>query len=436
MEHPKQLSDMNEDQLRQALSAMQAELDEVYYEKTVQRLFTPVSGETCSAEELYWNTGVRFSGDRFVLLQLEDDPACPPQPPEAGSDSFPQRYSRLRDILCGALGQACPLVVCNRNGKLLCLVNWQGSEENWHGRLSALVDEANACLHARLGFRLQCVVGRMFTGLEGLSDREAELEKVREYRVLMGGLTGQTLFYDGILRTTGLGRRDEQERDEAALNREFSLSIQHGDMEQAKALFHQMIRRNFVDSKPALQFARLRMYSVIDYLLKTLEKAGRELDLNQEIAALNAAPRLLASESVWQLEKVGETLLDELGCALGGSDQLSSLAFRARSYINDHYQDVNLNVNQVADVLSVTPTHLGRVFKRQFDTGVLSYVHQVRIQEAKRLLNTEATVKEVAQQVGYSSAATLIRAFKRLEGVTPARFGEQAEPELEQKEND
>jgi pentatricopeptide repeat protein len=249
----------------------------------------------------------------------------------------------------------------------------------------------------------------------------------------MGGLAGQTLFYDGILRTTGLQGRNDREQDDAALNREFSLAIQHGDMEQAKALFHQMIRRNFVDSKPALQFAQLRMYSVIDYLLKSLEGAGRELDLSQEIAALNAAPRLLAAKSVWQLEEVAGALLDELGAALGGSDQLSSLAFRARGYINDHYRDVNLNVNQVADVLAVTPTHLGRVFKRQFDVGVLGYVHQVRIQEAKRLLNTDATVKEVAQQVGYSSTATMIRAFKRLEGTTPARFGEQAEGDAEQK---
>lgn len=426
------LQNMNESQLREALFDLQAELSSMYYDQTARRLFAPDEGRGLSPEKLYQDTGVRFSGDRFVLLQLEDDPQFPPAKPEdAGEVSFQKRYIRLRELILSVLAQHYPVVVCNRNGRIVCVLNWQGREENWHGTVSALIDTLNARLWQELGFRFQCVVSRMFTGLERLAEKERELVKAQNYRVLMGGLAGQTLFYDGILRTTGLREQDTADWDDSALNREFSQVIQKGEMEQAKEIFHQIIQRNFVDSKPAVQFVQLRMFSVIDYLLKSLEKAGRDLDIRQEIGALNAAPRLLEAENVWKLEEIADQILNEIGAIFAGNELVSGLAFRTRNYINEHYADGDLNVNKVSDVFHVTPTHLTRVFKRQFGVGVLNYIHQVRVNVAKRLLNSGATVKEVAKQVGYSNAATLIRVFKRLEGTTPARFGETNENEEE-----
>ena len=422
------VQNMDESQLRSALRNLQAELASMSYDQTASWLFAPEDGRERSLERLYRDTGVRFSGDRFVLLQFEDDPTCPPaKPEEEGESSFQWRYARLRELILSVLGRDYPTVVCNRNGRIICVLNWQGSEENWHGRISALIDRLNARLFEELGFRFQCVVSRMFTGVNRLAEEERELAKARNYRVLMGGLAGQTLFYDGILRTTGLEDREGMDRDDSALNREFSQAIQRGEIQQAKEIFHQIIRHNFVDSKPAVQFVQLRMFSVIDYLLKTLEKVARDLDIRREMEELNAAPRLLAAENVWKLEEIADQLLEEIGEIFAGNEQVSGLAFHTRNYINEHYSDPNLNVSQVSDVFHVTPTHLTRVFKRQFGMGVLNYIHQVRINTAKPLLSGGATVKEAAEQVGYSSAAILIRAFKKLEGTTPARFGESAE---------
>lgn len=48
---------------------------------------------------------------------------------------------------------------------------------------------------------------------------------------------------------------------------------------------------------------------------------------------------------------------------------------------------------------------------------------QVRVQVASELLkNTEASVSEVAQQVGYTSQPNFCRAFKRWTGMTPGEF--------------
>ena len=63
------------------------------------------------------------------------------------------------------------------------------------------------------------------------------------------------------------------------------------------------------------------------------------------------------------------------------------------------------------------------MFKKSINTGVLEYISQRRVDEAKRLLKSgSGTVNEIAQQVGYANSLALIRAFKKLEGITPATY--------------
>lgn len=73
-----------------------------------------------------------------------------------------------------------------------------------------------------------------------------------------------------------------------------------------------------------------------------------------------------------------------------------------------------------------------RTFKRRFHKAVgmtpLEYVHSIRLEEAKHLLETsDLTLSELAERVGYDDAAFFSRLFRRKVGLTPAlyrrRFG-------------
>lgn len=74
-----------------------------------------------------------------------------------------------------------------------------------------------------------------------------------------------------------------------------------------------------------------------------------------------------------------------------------------------------------------------RTFKRRFQlaTGMspLEYVHTLRIEEAKQMLETgPESIETIAGEVGYEDAAFFARLFRRRVGLTPAqyrrRFGE------------
>lgn len=354
-----------------------------------------------------------------MLVEFEDDPAHPVLPPEDGGSSY-QRYIRLKESVLSVLGKAQPALVCNENGRMLCLINWLGSDPNWHGQLSDLLRELNQNLLEELRFCFQCIISRMCMGISALPKGLEEIEAARSYRKVMGGLPGELVFYDGILRTTGL-KKDTHDQEERQRTQEFYGALLRGDFRRAKELFRETIKDNFVTSRPAVQFVQLRMFSVIDTFLKSLIQGAQELGVEEEFAALKAPIRLMEVKDVMALEKIGLAILTEFQQILGDGEEFSRLPYLIRGYIREHYSEAELNVNRVADVFHVTPTYATRVFKKRFGMGISAFLQQHRIQEAKELLAAGCSVKNTAERTGYGSAATFIRAFKRMEGRTPAQ---------------
>jgi transcriptional regulator GlxA family with amidase domain len=68
-----------------------------------------------------------------------------------------------------------------------------------------------------------------------------------------------------------------------------------------------------------------------------------------------------------------------------------------------------------------------RTFKRRFQKAVgmtpLEYVHAIRLEEAKKLLETtDETLEKLAERVGYEDATFFSRLFRRSVGLTPAQY--------------
>ena len=79
-------------------------------------------------------------------------------------------------------------------------------------------------------------------------------------------------------------------------------------------------------------------------------------------------------------------------------------------------------VIRVADAVDINPVYLSRMLKKYRNLKPLDYIHQKRIEKAKQLLGQGVTVKDTLPQVGYSSALTMNRAFRRFEDTTPGAF--------------
>lgn len=95
---------------------------------------------------------------------------------------------------------------------------------------------------------------------------------------------------------------------------------------------------------------------------------------------------------------------------------------RCQTWIAEHYMEAA----PVAAMVRLSGL-AERTFKRRFvaATGLspLDYVHTLRIEEAKQMLETsEAPVEAIAQDIGYEDAAFFGRLFRRKVALTPAQY--------------
>jgi transcriptional regulator GlxA family with amidase domain len=80
-------------------------------------------------------------------------------------------------------------------------------------------------------------------------------------------------------------------------------------------------------------------------------------------------------------------------------------------------------VGKVVEQLSVPERTLKRRFKAATGTSLMDYVQNLRIEEAKRLLeSTEMPVDEISASAGYENSSFFRRLFRRRCGLNPGQY--------------
>jgi two-component system response regulator YesN len=101
----------------------------------------------------------------------------------------------------------------------------------------------------------------------------------------------------------------------------------------------------------------------------------------------------------------------------------SSIVHNAEVYIEENYQDQNLNVNSLSYRLGITPPYLSTLFKNEHHQNISDYITEVRVRNAKKMLEeTDETIVNVAKKTGFNSDISFIRVFKKVVGMTPGTY--------------
>jgi transcriptional regulator GlxA family with amidase domain len=81
------------------------------------------------------------------------------------------------------------------------------------------------------------------------------------------------------------------------------------------------------------------------------------------------------------------------------------------------------SVARLASRMSLSPRHFTRLFTHEVGVTPGTWVEQVRIAAARRMLEShEAVPKQVASRCGFADIDTFRRAFARVTGVTPTEY--------------
>lgn len=101
-------------------------------------------------------------------------------------------------------------------------------------------------------------------------------------------------------------------------------------------------------------------------------------------------------------------------------------------YVDENYQNPNLDINAIAESIGRNPKYLSRVFKQVTKKSILEYITTMRMWKAQELLKMEElSIEEVVQKCGYTNNQTFRRAFVKFTGDTPSKYLQKLKAEKE-----
>ncbi|WP_127579742.1 AraC family transcriptional regulator [Paenibacillus koleovorans] len=92
-------------------------------------------------------------------------------------------------------------------------------------------------------------------------------------------------------------------------------------------------------------------------------------------------------------------------------------------YVNTHFLEDSLSLEQVASKFGVSIYTVRGAFKRLLGKNFLEYLHLLRVRRASSLLAaTDMSVSEIAYDVGFSSFRSFTRVFKETTGLSATDY--------------
>ncbi|MFC7376737.1 helix-turn-helix domain-containing protein [Brachybacterium sp. GCM10030267] len=192
---------------------------------------------------------------------------------------------------------------------------------------------------------------------------------------------------------------------------------------------------HFSYSPPGVPFRRVVVYARPDAVLygHVREALGCDARVFRPTASGLASVRGIVDQMLHTQETLGESSQDELRLLLtqlllvllrqeevdAATAARETRVARVIRHLHGHYTE-HIELGELAERFFVSRHHLSREFRRHTGTTVISYVNDLRVDQARRLLQeTELPVGRIAADVGFATVTHFNRVFRERTGSTP-----------------
>jgi len=136
---------------------------------------------------------------------------------------------------------------------------------------------------------------------------------------------------------------------------------------------------------------------------------------NGHVSRLEAQTRFMAI-LVALIERHADTCFNQR--AVGRETQAIK---RARDYIHAHFAE-DIPIDHLSSLACLSPFHFAHAFTQQVGLPPHTYLIQTRVRQARAMLRSGHKAAATALATGFFDQSHLNRHFKRLTGMTPARY--------------
>ena len=362
---------------------------------------------------------VDLPSDRFALMAIVIHSDVPFSVGEEIPDNQESlRYVRflVRNVMEDLVREKNICHVLTVQGELMGLLNLLEPDEVALESVAKAAEQAAKVFEAHYDTVVSFSVSGIHRGYTSIPTAFTQVKALLDYRA-MAGDDARVLLYDQQTENHITKERVEHFEFERALGNH----IRSGNYEAARELVHRMLDAEFGHTRPTVQVYMIRAYGIINDILHVFDSLEEEFS-PEFLVELQAGPRIVHAGSLQEISREVDAIFDAIIARKQEEEQEPLWIQRAVEYMDAHFTDQNLNVASVADAVSINPVYLSRMLKKYRSIRPLEYIHQKRIALSKELLSQGVTVKETLSQVGYSSALTMNRAFRKFEDTTPGTF--------------
>lgn len=261
--------------------------------------------------------------------------------------------------------------------------------------------------------KLSIGISNPYLDLSMISLACQEAQKALEYRVM--GKESTVFFYDKIIplfqKSGELSSKDE----EKLIQR-----LSEGKQESFKQHVRQIIKEKTAQAYPD---APNDIYlTLICFLNHYMERSFGMIE--QDLEEVQQLIRNVMSSSLEQTTQKLMEYIDHCFSRLQSDNRKVSnqIVERAMAYIREHYSE-DITLNKLSQEVFVNPMYLSRLFKEKAGVSYIDYLTEVRIWNAKQLLNNlSLRIYDISEMVGYESRKHFGKIFKEHTGLSPKEY--------------
>lgn len=291
------------------------------------------------------------------------------------------------------------------------IVNLPSEDEIYLNIVRESLQEAERTIRDMFQFQMYCLAGGIHEGREGVHSSWLEAGEAEEYVKL---LEEAIIFYPDI-KNTSQRYHYPLEEENKIIN-----ALKTGDALSAENLLNKVMEENYRSKGISASMFKCLMYDMMGTIMKGADAAGQSNFFETHEIKLKGRLNVPLEDIKKEFSDLIEQLCQESQQMTGGNE--NHLSEEIMKYVQESYQDPDLNISQTAFHFERTPSYISSVFKRQTGKSLLKYINAVRIEEAERLLQEGYSVTETAERVGYRESRTFIRIFKENTGITPGQM--------------
>lgn len=191
-------------------------------------------------------------------------------------------------------------------------------------------------------------------------------------------------------------------------------SLKSKPAENSKSILANFFQKIFIE-QVSLEFAQIQIQlllgSIIMFLEETTIPLSQILGNEETETILTHSLRSREDVETWFYEVI-DTIHEEMSTR--SMEPAQQKINQACKYIEEHYQEKTLCMQEICNVLTMSPSYFSAQFKQTTGKTFVEYLTNVRVQHATMLLKTTNLCSyEIAETVGYEDAHYFSLVFKK-----------------------